>query len=88
MDEILTIANKLGGAGFATLLLIILYGSWKNIWVWSRDVDKLTTNYEKLLAKSEEQSQWWRDVAVKATGIAELQGTVARELAKKTAEKS
>lgn len=85
-DAVFTLLNKLSGVGFGTLLAIIIYGSWKNVWVWSRDVDKLTANYEKLLAKAEEQSKWWQDVAVRATGIAEMQGNVARELAKKTTD--
>lgn len=87
LDAIVQLANKLSGVGFATLLLVILWGSWKNVWVWSRDVERLTKQYEALLAKAEEQTEWWRSLAIRVTGIAERQGTVANELAKKTGEK-
>lgn len=83
MDAIVSLASKLGGAGFGALLLLILWGSWKNIWVWGRDVDRVTERYERLLAKSQEEAEWWRSIALKATGIAETQSRVATELAKK-----
>lgn len=84
MEEFLTLVNRLGGASFATLLLLILWGSWKEIWTWNRDVTKLTDRYEKLLAKEREEKEWWRTIAMRATGIAELQGAATAALAKKT----
>ena len=50
LEAIISMVGKLGGASFATLLAVILWGSWKNVWVWSRDVDKLAEHYEALLS--------------------------------------
>lgn len=79
----MVLANKLGGASFATLLLLILWASWKNLWTWSRDVDKVTARYEELLTKERDEKEWWRTIAMRATGIAEMQGSVASALATK-----
>ncbi len=83
MDEFIALVNKLGGASFATLLLLILYGSWKNIWVWSRDVAKVTERYEALLHHEIEEKEFWRNIALRVTGIAEASAV----LVKKTIEK-
>lgn len=69
MEEILVLANKLGGASFATLLLLILWGSWKEIWVWGRAVTRLTERYETLLSKQVQETEFWRTVALRVTGV-------------------
>lgn len=78
MEEFITIANKLGGVSFATLLLIILAGSWKGVWVWGRDFAAAEARYKADLQRVQSESNWWRDLAVRATGIAEVQGHVLR----------
>ena len=82
-EAVVALASRLGGAGFGALLLLILWGNWKNVWVWGRDVEKVTERYEKLLTKSQEEVNWWRSIALQATGIAETQSRVATELARK-----
>lgn len=74
VEEILTLANKLGGVSFATLLLIILYGSWRHVWVWERDVAKLEKQLNAEKQVLIEERDWWRNLAIRATGLAEVQG--------------
>ena len=78
MEEFLAIANKLSGVSFATLLTLILYGSWKRIWVWGRDLSDAEERFRNDLKRMESEREWWQGIAVKATGIAELQGHVLR----------
>lgn len=78
MDDILTLANKLGGVSFATLLLVILYGSWRHVWVWGRDVAALEAKHEAEKRVLTDDRDWWRNLAVRATGIAETQGQLLR----------
>lgn len=92
MEEILALLGKLGASGFIPEILralvitsaAILWGSWKEVWVWNKDVKKLTERYEALLAKEQNEKEWWRTLAMRATGIAEMQGTVASALASKS----
>ncbi len=88
VDDALAIVNKLGGASFATLLLLILWGSWKEVWTWTREITKLIERYEMLLARERDEKEWWRNIAMRATGIAEMQGVATAALAKKTSEAS
>lgn len=82
MDEILVIINKLGGVSFATLLAIILWGNWKHIWVWGKDVDKAIAEMEARHAKEKEEWRegldFWRSVGIRATGLAEMQGQILK----------
>lgn len=84
MDELLTLANKLGGVSFATLLLLILYGSWKHVWMWGRDVDALERRHQADMKSITDDRDWWRNVATRATGIAETQGQLLRVKETKT----
>lgn len=98
MEELLALVSKLGEKGFFQEALrgliyasaIILFGSWKEIWTWKRDVVRelatLTARYEALLHQEREEKEWWRAVAMRATGIAELQGAATAALAKKSSE--
>lgn len=44
MSEALALAQKLGSIGFPTLLVLILYGSYKGIWVWGYQLRKAETD--------------------------------------------
>lgn len=83
-EELAKIANTLGGASFATLLFIILVGSYKDIWCWGRDRRDLETRHlaekTELVARFEaecrlanEQTEFWRGIALRNTGILETQ---------------
>ena len=67
MDELLVFANKLSGVGFPTLLVAILYGSYKRVWVWGVE-----------LKRTEERELEWRTMALQATGLAETSVNIAR----------
>lgn len=76
--DLFTFINKIGGASFATLLIVILWGSWRGIWVWGKDKTAAETALQDRIKRTEEDRDWWRGIAVKATGIAEVQGRVLR----------
>lgn len=78
MEEIITLANRIGGVSFATLLIVILYGSWKHVWVWGRDVEDMKARHQSEKQAIIDDRDWWRDVATRATGIAETQGQLLR----------
>lgn len=88
----MAVLSKLGASGLIPDILraivitsaAILWGSYKEIWVWNKDVKKLTERYEALLEKERVEKEWWRTLAMRATGIAEMQGSVASVLAKKS----
>jgi hypothetical protein len=78
MEEALTLVNKLGGVSFATLLMVILWGSWKGIWRWGKDFDALEIRLRTERAVILDDRDWWRNIAVRATGLAETQGQLLK----------
>lgn len=76
--DLFTFLNKIGGASFATLLVIILWGSWRGIWVWGKDKTASETALLERVKRTENDRDWWRDIALRTTGIAEIQGRVLR----------
>lgn len=64
---LLDLANKLGGASFATLLILILIGSYKQIWVWGYQLQRM-----------EQESREWKAMAMQGLGMAEKGLTVAK----------
>jgi hypothetical protein len=80
--EVLAIANKLAGATLATLLVIILFGSWKKVWVWGRELTDCDARYSAEKKVIADDRDWWRNVAVRATGLAETQGQILKEVGK------
>ena len=84
IDEAAKIANTLGGVSFATLLVLVLVGNKFRIWRWGQDLVELEarhvadkTDYtERAEAEARllhEQIVFWRDVALRNTGILESQ---------------
>jgi hypothetical protein len=74
LDDVMLIANKLGGVSFATLLLMILYGSKVRIWRWGSDFTDQAAQAEADKKALRDDRDWWRSIAVRATGLAEAQG--------------
>jgi len=84
IDEAAKIANVLGGVSFATLLVIVLVGNKFRIWRWGQDLVELEARHaadkaeytERAEAEAKllnEQIVFWRDVALRNTGILETQ---------------
>jgi len=95
MDELISLGSKLAGAGFATLLFIILVGSRLRIWRWQQDFVDLESQHVKDLEREvrecrrlEEERDWWRAQCMTGLGIAETQATVLRVKASKEHRKS
>jgi hypothetical protein len=84
IDEAAKIANTLGSVSFATLLVIVLVGNKYRIWRWGQDLVELEARCaaeradyrERMEAENRllnEQVVFWRDVALRNTGILETQ---------------
>ncbi len=84
IDEAAKIANTLGSVSFATLLVIVIVGNKYRIWRWGQDLVELEARHaaekleyvERAEAESKllnEQIVFWRDVALRNTGILETQ---------------
>jgi hypothetical protein len=84
IDEAAKIANVLGGVSFATLLVIVLVGNKFRIWRWGQDLVELEARHAAAMADCVERQEaegrmlneqivFWRDVALRNTGILETQ---------------
>lgn len=71
MDELLAFAEKLGSVGFPTLLVAILYGGYKRIWVWGYQLQQCEAACSVQVQKAEAESQYWKHMAFQVTGLAE-----------------
>lgn len=73
MADALALAQKLieSDVKFATLAVMILIGSYYNIWVWGRELTARQADFDKRLAKAEEIATKWESIAIKATGLAQ-----------------
>jgi hypothetical protein len=60
VTTILDIAQKLSGVSLGTLLLVILWGSYKQIWTWGRDLNAMTADRDE-----------WKKLALQSLGAAE-----------------
>lgn len=68
MDELLTLAAKIGDVGFPTLCILIIYGSYKRIWVWGSEYAKLEADCER-----------WRGMALDGIGMAKSAVSIAKQ---------
>jgi hypothetical protein len=64
---IVDLVQKLSGASLATMLILILIGSYKEVWCWGSQ-----------LKKAEEESAQWKAMALQAAGIAETSVNIAK----------
>ncbi len=71
MSEILDLAKGLSNLGFPTLMVIILYGSYRGWWVWGRVNVDMKDDYVDRLLKMETSRDKWQAMALRATGLAE-----------------
>lgn len=71
MTSLIDIAQKLSGVSLATILICILIGSYKGIWVWG---------YQ--LQKCEADSAQWKTMALQAAGLAETSISIAKRVDK------
>jgi hypothetical protein len=59
MIELLEIANKLSGLSLASLLTVIIWGSAKDYWCWSRDRNEFRADRDR-----------WQALALENLGLA------------------
>ncbi len=69
--ELVDLAGKLSGAGLATVLILILIGGWKGLWVFGwvqmRERAMLEQQRDQLFKEREE----WKTLALRATATAD-----------------
>lgn len=66
MDELVAVANKLSSLGFSTLVILILYGNYKGVWVWGTQ-----------LKRAEERGDKWQTLALQLAGLAKKSTDIA-----------
>ncbi len=71
MTEVIALARDLSGVGFGTLLVLILFGSYKGYWVWGRQLIEQKADDERRLAIALSEKAKWESIAMKALGLAE-----------------
>lgn len=78
MAEAIALAQKLGGVSFATLMVLILLGSYWEVWVWGRQLlrereefDEQKAELEERLRRAEEISNEWKAMTFRVAGLAE-----------------
>ena len=72
MEEFTAIAQKLSSVTLSTLLIGILYGSYKGIWVWGSQ-----------LRRCEEELAQWKGIAMQSIGLAEKSTNIASSVSTK-----
>ncbi len=69
--ELVDLAGKLSGAGLATILILILIGGWKGLWVFGwvqmRERAMLEQQRDQLFKERDE----WKTLALRATATAD-----------------
>lgn len=60
MASLIDLAQKLSGASLAAILIGVLVGSYRGVWVWGFQ-----------LKKCEEEGAQWKAMALQAAGLAE-----------------
>lgn len=77
--DLLQLAQKLSGASLATLLILILIGGWKKVWVFGYQLNEMEAQVERMRLERD----GWKELALKATGLAENSVTIAERRAQK-----
>ena len=72
MDELLSLASKLGTVGFPTLLCIVLFASRKGWYFWDREVAQINATWKARLDASQAEASEWKALALQAHGVVEL----------------
>lgn len=67
MVEFIEFAQQLSGLGFGTLLVLILYGSYKGMWVWGTQLQKIEADRDQ-----------WKEMALELAGVAEKSVSIAK----------
>lgn len=71
ITSLVDVIQKLSSASLATILILILIGSYKGVWVWGSQ-----------LTKSEDESAQWKAMALHAAGLAETSVNIAKRVEK------
>jgi hypothetical protein len=70
--DLFELASKLSGAGLATLLIFILVGGWKRMWVWGYQLEQLRTDMKEQLLDERAEKQEWKSLALRNLEVAKV----------------
>lgn len=71
MTDVMALAEKLGAVGLPSLLILILYGSYKGVWVWGRqlkDKEVECEQWKTAFLRGASHTDKAIDLAAKTTG--------------------
>ncbi len=71
MTDLLKVVQELGGfttLSFGTVMVLILYGGYKRIWVWGYQLDKV-----------QKEADEWKDAALRSSGLAQTSLSIAKD---------
>ena len=69
--ELVELANKLSGAGLATVLMVILITGWKGLWVFSSQLTRERFLLEQQRDQFFKEREEWRALAMRAAATAD-----------------
>lgn len=73
MAETLALAKEISSISFPVLMVLILIGSYFEMWVWGKQHRKVEADLLARLAAEEKTSERWQEMALRVTGVAETQ---------------
>lgn len=74
MEEALALAQKIATIGFGPLLVLVLIGSYFEVWVWGKQHRAVVADLVARLAKAEERGDKWQNVALDTAGVLKPMG--------------
>lgn len=85
MEEAISLGQKLASIGFPTLLVVILVGSYFDIWAWGRQLRDVKAEKAEMkaecaarLAEVIEEKNEWKRAAFNGAGLAETSVDLAK----------
>jgi hypothetical protein len=79
MAEMLALAERLSGAGLATLLILILYGGFRKWWVFGYQMTECETRCAALITAANQREAEWKQIARDGGQLAKTAVDMARE---------
>lgn len=71
MAELITLAEKVATVGFPALLVLILIGSYYDVWRWSRQAKETESDLRRQIEEAKTDAREWKSAALKGLGILE-----------------
>lgn len=80
MTEFLKIADEFSRAGLYTLLLFILFASWKRWWVWGYQLAEAEARCAAVALAASKREEEWKSIALQYAGVTRDSVALTRQL--------